>query len=81
MNITQDQLNQAFNNYIFDEDYYLSDCQRICEVAAKNGLVLSLSQAKQIWESWSDSTAAGWLIIQDDNDIELAIESFVNKSI
>ena len=55
---------------------YRSDCERIQEVAKKHGYYLSLEQCAKLWEKHSDDFAAGWLIIDSDEEIEMALDCY-----
>jgi hypothetical protein len=49
---------------------YPADVLRIRQVALRNGLALSDAEAQAAWERFSDSMAAGWLTLpEDDEDI------------
>ena len=49
---------------------YLYDCERIVEVFEKRGYSISITDAQTIWEDYSNSMAAGWLMLPaDDNDL------------
>ena len=76
MKITQSLFDAAFNN---SEVRWPDDCDRICRVAAGMGISMTPSQANDVWELWSDSKCAGWLIIHDDDEIQRAIRSFVRE--
>lgn len=59
-----------------------SDCERIVRVAARRlGITMTLRQAEEVWEAWSSAACAGWLILQDEDEIVRAIESFVKNRI
>ena len=76
---SQEELNAAFNSAAHIR--YPDDCQRIVEVAAGMCLVLSVAQAQVIWEDYSDSMCAGWLILPSDNwEIQSAIERFIYRN-
>lgn len=71
----QDDLDRAFNR---EEDIrYLSDCERIVQVARDNSLSLTVSQAQTIWEAYSDMSAAGWLMLGEDDEIMNAINWYI----
>lgn len=70
----QEDLNSAFSKNV----RYLNDCQRIVSVAEANGLQLTLNQAEDIWEHYSDMYCAGWLHIEDDTEILRAIDYFLH---
>ena len=47
---------------------YLDDCQRIQSVLRKKGYEVSLHECERMWEAYSDSYEAGWLILPDEDD-------------
>lgn len=55
---------------------YRSDCLRIQEVARKGGYYITLKQAAEVWSRHSDDFAAGWLIIDSDEEILMALDSY-----
>ena len=57
---------------------YYSDCQCICDVAKEFNLNLTLEQAEDVWSTWSDTVAAGWLIVDDLDEVRSAIRSYYN---
>lgn len=50
------------------EDCYAEDTKRIRDVVRAKGYQCSLEQAKALWSEYSDSMAAGWLHLPDDDD-------------
>lgn len=55
---------------------YRGDCIRIQEVARKHGYYLSLKQCAELWSKHSDDFAAGWLIIDGEEEIEMALDCY-----
>ncbi len=54
---------------IFDnDDKYYHDCKRIKNVMALHGYDISIQEAKILWEKYSDSMAAGWMCLDEDNE-------------
>lgn len=46
-----------------------ADCERIQRVILeKHKVMVTLQQAHELWEEHSDSYAAGWLILPEDDD-------------
>lgn len=45
-----------------------SDVDRLVAVAAANGRVISPRQAYRAWRDVSERSAAGWLILDDDDE-------------
>lgn len=76
--MTQNDINNAFDNYYKVDSDHLADCEHIQTVATGMGVSISLSQASIIWGRWSDTFSAGWLMLGDDSTIQDAINSFVN---
>lgn len=78
--ITQEQLDSVFND---SNLRYPEDCLHICKVAAIHGLTITPSQAEKIWEEYSNSYAAGWLLMNydesSDSTIMYAINSYVEE--
>ena len=49
---------------------YPEDCNRIIDVAKKNGWELGKKQAVRLWKGYSEDLAAGWLILpEEDSDL------------
>lgn len=59
-------LTDAIN--ILNRPEYLSDTERIVKVAFANGYTISLKQAEAAWEAYSDSMAAGWMRLPEDDE-------------
>lgn len=56
------------------------DCERISRVAQERlGLRVTRTEAAMLWQEWSDSMAAQWLFVDDDDEIERAIVWFVER--
>lgn len=45
----------------------VADCNRIVQAFADRGYQISFEQAKEAWESFSDSQSAVWLFLPDDD--------------
>jgi len=48
-------------------DYYLEDSQEIVARLATHGYIISVEDAQSAWFQYSDSLAAGWLGLSDDD--------------
>lgn len=58
------QLNEQYNN----DTFYANDIDRIVKIFANRGYEISASDAVRAWEMYSDSMAAGLLILYDIGD-------------
>ena len=47
---------------------YPSDCKRIQNILEKNGYRASLEDCEKLWDKYSDSMAAGWMNLPDNDD-------------
>ena len=47
---------------------YQSDCKRIQNILEKNGYRASLEDCEKLWDKYSDSMCAGWIILPDDDE-------------
>lgn len=47
---------------------YIEDTKRIVKVAFENGFILSILEAEELWEEYSDSMAAGWMGLPDSDE-------------
>ena len=47
---------------------YPHDCQRIRQVLLENGYVASLQECEIMWRTYSQSMAAEWMGLPDDDD-------------
>jgi hypothetical protein len=43
------------------------DCERIQRACASMGRVLSLDETQALWEKYSETMAAGWLVLPEDD--------------
>jgi hypothetical protein len=43
------------------------DCERIQRACASVGCVLSLEETQTLWEQYSETMSAGWLVLPDDD--------------
>lgn len=59
-----------YNNDKTFEHRFLEDVERIQKVLDDNGYDSNLSDCADLWEQYSDESAAGWLSLPDD-DTEL----------
>lgn len=48
---------------------YPSDVERIVRIFADRGYQISPQDAHRAWRAFSDSMAAGWLILGDDDQV------------
>ncbi len=53
-------------------DEYLSDKETICAALKRAGYRCSVGQAGLMWDAYSDSMAAGWMGVPDDDEEILA---------
>ena len=51
--------------------YYVTDCQRLQRIALAHGFELSLLQCQDVWNQYSESWSASWLILRRDSDDEI----------
>ena len=59
-------------------DWEKTDSQRIRQVAAAHGVVLSLIEAHFLWTRLSDDWCAGWLYLpQDDDRLWQQVEPYI----
>jgi len=65
----------------FTHDHiYKSDCRRIQKAMIEEGALISLDEAYKLWEAYSDSMAAGWVgLPDDDEEISLRVNLDVLK--
>ena len=47
---------------------YRHDTERIVRVALEHGVSLTLTQAERAWLLFSDSMAAGWIVLPDSDE-------------
>lgn len=74
--ISQDELDYALNERAKDL-YYRDDCETIARLAyERHSLLITSLDANRIWEEYSDSMAARWLIVTPEGVTE-AIETFI----
>lgn len=55
----------VYNNHLENR----GDISRIVEIFAKRGYDISKADACLVWEQFSDSMAAGWLILGSDDEV------------
>lgn len=58
---------------------YVNDCKRIQELAISYGYEISLKEAEDLWEEYSGSQCASWLIPYDPKEVKKAIEDYYDK--
>lgn len=59
---------------------YPEDCERICKVALKHEYLISPIEANFFWEKYSNSMAASWLTLPDnDSDVWKSISDQIEK--
>ena len=49
------------------EDFRDLDCERIVKIFSERGYEISIRDAKEAWEAFSDSMAAGWMHLDEDD--------------
>ena len=60
------------------EGEYQHDVERIVRIAATRGYILSPADAQAAWEAYSESMAAGWLgLPEDDNELWWNVEYYL----
>lgn len=50
-----------------ETSFYEYDIEQIVRVLKRNGYNCSKDQAKLLWQKYSDSMAAGWMILPDED--------------
>lgn len=69
------KINEKYDEYPEDTDMIIRACKRF-------GLELSRSEAIYFWECYSDSLAAGWMILPDSElDLYDRIKNFIMDEI
>jgi hypothetical protein len=60
---------------------YADDCQRIQAIALeRHGLEISLAEAQELWDDYSDKFCAGWLFLPDsDNELSDIIAGYIDR--
>ncbi len=72
-------LTQARFNDAFEEDDHREDLECICRVARQRfDVVCTMSQAKLVWEAYSSTHSCTWLTIKNDDEVALALRTFVS---
>ena len=65
-------------NNSYYQSPYQSDCERIADVALRHRYLLTVEQAEDLWNDFSETFAAGWLSLpEDDEELWRDIESRV----
>lgn len=47
---------------------YREDCERIVRISMMHGYNITLGQAEQVWDDYSDSMAAGWMNLPESDE-------------
>lgn len=55
------------------------DCLKIKNIALKMGYDISLRDAQDLWESHSEDLCAGWLCVNNEEEIKAAIARYFNN--
>lgn len=56
------------------------DCVRIQKILAERGYRASLSDCEKLWDRFSDSMCAGWMILnENDEDVFQNISSYIEN--
>lgn len=60
---------------------YPDDVRRIQQVLADRDLEATLKECEEMWEKYSDSMAASWMILSDltDNEIYRCVSSYIEN--
>lgn len=57
-----------------------SDCERIRNLAASFNIVMSINEAEEVWDKYSDMYAASWLHLpESDEELWSCIEDIIAK--
>jgi hypothetical protein len=59
------KVKEQYNHHV----EYQNDIDRIVNIFAKRGYEISHSDAVRGWEHYSDSMAAGWMSLGDDDEV------------
>lgn len=54
--------------YLHEEFRWHGDVARIVDICKQRGYHISANDAQHAWEEYSDSYAASWLILDDNDD-------------
>lgn len=61
-----------------EDDEYIGDIRRIQAVVQAHGYECSVAQARKLWDMYSDSMAAGWMILpESDDDIWWSVSTYI----
>ncbi len=61
------------------EIYEAEDCRRIVNVLEKNGYIVTMEEAHELWQKHSTDYCAGWLMMDDkDEDLFKILEKTFN---
>lgn len=59
---------------------HIDDVRRLVAICAARGRTITERDAYEAWSAYSDTSAAGWLILEGDDDHLLAmIESYLQR--
>ncbi len=65
-------------DYSHDEQYKY-DCEKIQIVLLKKGYIPTLNDCYDLWDKFSDSMAAGWINLpEDEEEIWYSINSYID---
>jgi uncharacterized protein YbdZ (MbtH family) len=54
------------------------DLKTIMKVAIDLGYLINAQEAYEVWNKWSDMFAAGWLFVDNDEEIRAAVQHYFN---
>jgi hypothetical protein len=63
-------------SYPISKCRYPDDVARIISIAASRGVSLTALEAEKAWEEYSDSMAAGWMMLGDDEEVWACLPSW-----
>ena len=58
-------------NQDYSHEYHKDDCERIQKVLLKKGYLSTLNNCYDLWDKFSDSMAAVWINVPEDDDDEI----------
>ena len=61
------------------KEKYASDIDSIVLVAYKNGYYIDRDDAQMVWEEHSENMAAGWLMLEPEEDILYYLKQYCNE--
>ena len=69
---------EALNVDSKENSYYAGDCRRIAQVAKDYfEIKITLAQAEDIWKEYSENMAAGWMMLDSDEQIAHQISYWI----